>query len=99
MFLIPLLVFAQVNPLENKGAAATVSAIHIQNVVPSDTCNQQFAQPNRALWIGGAGNVRVKTWGGQTVTIVGVAAGSLLPIVVQCVFSTSTTATNIQIWW
>jgi hypothetical protein len=56
----------------------------------------------RALWVGGAGNIVVKfadvtdpTAAGNTTTIVGVAAGTLLPFQVNCVNSTSTTATSI----
>ena len=90
---------AQQNPFANQGAAATVPAINVLRVVPSDNCNDQFPQPNRALWVGVAGNVRVRTYADQDITIVGIQAGSLLPVVVKCVFSTGTTATDIQVWW
>lgn len=56
----------------------------------------------RALWVGGAGNLVVKfadvvdvTTAGNTVTITGVPAGTLLPFAVKCVNSASTTATSI----
>lgn len=49
----------------------------------------------RALYVGGAGNVRVKTWAGTTLTFTGVPAGSILPVRCQQVLSTSTTATSI----
>ena len=49
----------------------------------------------RSLYVGGAGDVSVQTAGGTTVTFVGVPAGSLLPIRVQKVRTTGTTATNI----
>jgi hypothetical protein len=56
----------------------------------------------RALYVGGAGNIVVKmadvvdpTAAGNTVTFTGVLAGSVLPISVKCVNSTSTTATSI----
>lgn len=56
----------------------------------------------RALWVGGAGDLVVKfysvvdpTVAGNTVTITGVPAGTLLPFAVKCVNSTSTTATSI----
>ena len=90
---------AQVNPFENKGAAATVPAIHVMNInAPSDACTT-FLSPNRAIWVGSAGNLAVKTFAGENVIIVGVPNGSLLPLVIQCVLSTGTTATSIQIWW
>lgn len=96
---IATVAYAQINPFTNQGAGATVSAYRILDVTPSDTCNDQFGQPNRAVWVGGAGDLRIKTYGGDTRTIVGITAGSLLPIVVACVYSTSTTATSIQVWW
>jgi hypothetical protein len=50
----------------------------------------------RALWVGGAGNVAVLFSGdAAAVTLVGVAAGTLLPIQVVKVMSTNTTATSI----
>lgn len=50
----------------------------------------------RALWIGGAGDVAVIMSGDTTaVTLVGVPAGTLLPVQVVKVMSTNTTATNI----
>ncbi len=50
----------------------------------------------RALWIGGAGNISVEMVGGQSaVVFVGIQAGTILPIRVTRVNSTSTTATSI----
>lgn len=50
----------------------------------------------RALWVGGAGDVAVIALNDTTpVTIVGVLAGTLLPISVVKVMSTNTTATSI----
>ena len=50
----------------------------------------------RGLWIGGAGNVAVIADGDTAaVTIVGVLAGTLLPIRVSRVMATNTTATSI----
>lgn len=50
----------------------------------------------RGIWVGGAGNLAVIFAGDTTaVTLVGVAAGTLLPIQVTKVMSTNTTATNI----
>lgn len=53
----------------------------------------------RALWVGGSGNISLDTVGGDTVTISGISAGTLLPIRVARVRSTSTTATNIVALW
>jgi hypothetical protein len=61
-------------------------------VTPSDST----ILPNiRALFVGGAGNVAVTFNDGSAVTLTGVLAGSLLPIQVQKVMLTNTTATNI----
>ncbi|MGA1670277.1 MAG: spike base protein, RCAP_Rcc01079 family [Candidatus Nanopelagicaceae bacterium] len=49
----------------------------------------------RAIYVGGAGNVKVITLGGDTVTFSGVLAGTVLPVRVKRVFSTDTTATNL----
>jgi hypothetical protein len=50
---------------------------------------------SRALYIGGSGNVRVQTKGGQDVTFLGVLAGTLIPIRISRVYAAGTTATNI----
>lgn len=49
----------------------------------------------RSLYIGGAGDVSVMMAGGTTLTFVGVQAGTILPVRVQRVRTTGTTATNI----
>jgi hypothetical protein len=77
-------------------------------VTKSDTVNIPFpgdntASPNTSAWpcvlyVGGSGNLTVLTAGGSTVTLVGVAAGTFIPIQVVRVF-TSTTATNILALW
>ena len=51
------------------------------------------------LYIGGAGNLRVLTAGGDDVTFNGVLAGSFLPVQVTRVFVTGTSATNIIALW
>ena len=49
----------------------------------------------RAIYVGGAGNVKVITLGGDTVTFSGALAGTIIPVRVTRVFSTGTTATNL----
>ncbi|SAJ89285.1 spike base protein, RCAP_Rcc01079 family [Burkholderia multivorans] len=58
-------------------------------ITPSDT----LAQTYRAIYVGGAGNVAVKTTGGNTVTFTAPPVGSILPVEVQQVLATGTTAT------
>ena len=51
------------------------------------------------LYVGGAGNVEVKTAGGDKVTFLNVAEGFVLPVNVIQVFATGTTATGIIALW
>ncbi len=65
-------------------------------VTPSDTT--VYDPPGRALYVGATGNVAVRmAGGGQTVTFVNVQGGSTLPITVDMVMSTNTTASSIVI--
>jgi hypothetical protein len=49
----------------------------------------------KALYIGGAGNLRVTMADGQDVIFVGIPAGTILPLNVSRIWATNTTATNI----
>jgi len=49
----------------------------------------------RALYVGSSGNVRVTTAFGDDVVFTGVLAGSILPVSVNRVWLTNTTAGNI----
>jgi len=60
-------------------------------VTPHDTNPNDF----ESLYVGGAGNVRVLTEGGQDVVFSGVPAGTVLYVRVKKVFATNTTATLI----
>lgn len=74
-------------------ADATVAAHSAAAVTPSDTT---VLPTTRALWVGIAGNVAVVMSDDQnSITFVGVQAGSILPIQVTKVLATGTTATNI----
>ena len=49
-----------------------------------------------AIYVGVAGNVKVKTRAGTTVTFVGVQAGTILPIAdVELIYITDTTASSL----
>lgn len=61
-------------------------------VTPHDT---NLIPVTRALYIGGAGNVVVRTVKGEQVTLTAVLAGTIYPIAVDRVLSTNTTATAI----
>ena len=73
-------------------ADATVSAFDAIAVTPAD---DGALRPTRALYIGGAGDVKVDMALGSTITFAGSLAGTILPIQVTRVYSTDTTATNI----
>jgi hypothetical protein len=51
------------------------------------------------LYVGGAGNLKVDTIGGDTVTFTGVLGGSFIPVQVTRVYATGTTATSIVALW
>ena len=70
----------------------TAPAYDADAVTPSDTGTTGNA---RGLYIGGAGDVKIDTAAGTTVTFVGALAGTVLPVQVARVYSTDTTATNI----
>lgn len=64
-------------------------------VTPSDSVDL-VGGPFRGLWVGGAGNVSVILAGDSApVTLVGVQAGSLIPVQVKRVRTTLTTATDL----
>lgn len=67
-------------------------------VTPNDSTDLTFT--TRALYIGGAGDVKVDMVGtGTAVTFAGCLAGTILPIRVDRVYSTDTSATNIVAIW
>ncbi len=51
--------------------------------------------PCDAIYIGGSGDLVIKTLAGRTVTFVGVEGGSVLPVGASTVVKTGTTATNL----
>ena len=66
-------------------------------VTPSNTVD--LTNTASALWVGGAGNVKVDMTGATGVTFTAVPAGTLLRIQVTRVYSTGTNATNIVAMW
>lgn len=83
-----------------------LQAYRASAVTPSDTADipsvsTQDGSGNNGcvLYIGGAGNIKVTTAGGDTVTFTGLLAGMFLPVQVLRVWSTDTTATNIIALW
>ncbi len=62
-------------------------------VTPNDSAD--LSKASRALYVGGAGDVKVTTVDGSTLVFSAVAAGTVLPVAAKRVFATLTTATNI----
>lgn len=70
-------------------------AVHAAAVVPSDTT---ILTPTRSLFIGVAGNITVRMFGGETVLLSNVPVG-IIPLQVDKVFASGTAATNIVALW
>ena len=78
----------------NKPGAIDGPAYNAEVVTPHDSTN--LSQISRALYVGVAGDVSVDMADtGTAIVFTAVPAGSLLPIRINRVNSTSTTATNM----
>lgn len=66
-------------------------ATFAEAIVADATVNPEY----RALYIGGAGNLKVTMKDGGDVTFSGLIAGTLLPVSVTKVFDAGTTATLV----
>lgn len=73
--------------------ALTSPATHGFAVTPSDSLD--LAETTRALYVGSGGTLVLRLLSGQTVTLAGVSAGSVLPLRADRVLATGTTAANI----
>jgi hypothetical protein len=62
-------------------------------VTPSDT--QDLAFVARSLYVGGMGDVKVKTANGDEITFASVPGGTWLPVAVTRVYATGTSATGL----
>lgn len=66
-------------------------------ILPDDTATLGHA--TRAVYVGTAGDLRVRMLGQGEVTFVGLAQGSLLPLRVTQVLATGTSASDIVGLW
>ncbi len=67
--------------------------------IPSVSTQDGSGNNGCVLYVGGDGDVRVTTAGGDTVTFAGLTAGSFVPVQVLRVWVTGTTATDILALW
>jgi hypothetical protein len=67
--------------------------------IPSVSTQDGTGNNGCVLYVGGFGDVRVLTAGGDDVTFVGINGGTFVPVQVLRVFATNTTATSIVAMW
>jgi hypothetical protein len=67
--------------------------------IPSISTQDGTGNNGCVLYVGGAGNIKVTTAGGDTLIFTGILAGSFFPVQVLRLWSTGTTATNIIALW
>jgi hypothetical protein len=75
---------------------ATFAAGNAAAITPNDTTN---IAPTRAIYVGVQGNLAVRMISGQSVTFTACPAGLLLPVQVDRVLATGTTASSITAVW
>lgn len=66
-------------------------------ITPDDSNN--LATTCRCFLAGSDGNVKVTTAGGQTLLLTGLKSGVVYPFRCQRIWSTTTTVTNIVVWY
>lgn len=66
-------------------------------IIPDDAA--ELACATRALYVGVAGDLRVRMLGGAVVTLTAVPAGSLLPLRLRQVLATGTSAGGLVGLW
>ncbi|MGR3371528.1 MAG: spike base protein, RCAP_Rcc01079 family [Pseudooceanicola nanhaiensis] len=62
-------------------------------ILPDD--GQDLPEPTRAIYVGGAGSLRVQMIWGATVDLAAVSAGMIYPLRVRRVMATGTSATGL----
>ena len=79
----------------------TLQGFNAQEITPDDNNNITLGgqaidglENGVCLYVGVTGNIKVTLIGGQTVTFTNVQGGSFLPIQINKLFSTGTTATS-----
>jgi len=78
------------------GSANRTVPVYAEAITPSNTANLNQIS---TIYCGGAGDIKVDTEGGNTVTFKGFLASIILPVSVKKVYATGTTATNLLATW
>lgn len=66
-------------------------------IQPSD--GAILGHATRAVYVGGSGTLRVEMMSGEEIVFAGLTAGMVLPVRVQKVFASGTTATDLVALW
>ena len=67
--------------------------------IPSVSTQDGTGNNGCVLYVGGDGDIKVTTAGGDEVTFVGLSAGTFIPVQVLKVWATGTNATDIVALW
>lgn len=81
---------------ENQAAALSGPAVGGFSITPSD--GTRFAQPSRAIYVGGAGTLSVEMLTGEVVTFQGLPGGVVLPIRAVRVLAESTAGALVGLY-
>ena len=85
---------AAANPYANNADPATLTPAARGFAVTTDDAND-LATVTRYVYVGVAGDLKVTTTDGDTITLVGLAAGVMHPIRVKRIWQNGTTAQSI----
>lgn len=80
------------------GRAAAVTPSDTDNILSVSTQNGS-GNNGCVLYVGGYGDVKVRTVGGDDITFVGVNGGTFMPVQVIKVYATGTDATDMVAMW
>lgn len=83
------------DPFKNLGMSLSSPAVNAAEVTPDDSVDLPVT--TRALWVGSAGDLAIRTAGGDVVTLAGVAG--MVPVRVDRVLATGTTAGAVVALW
>ena len=79
--------------------AGRAAAVTPSNTVDIPSITGGTSNNGCVLYVGGDGDIKVTTAGGDEVTFVGLSAGTFIPVQVLKVWATGTNATDIVALW